>query len=74
MFSINYTTTIDPVLRDVRRYVPDFAGMRAADNVLDVCCGSGAQVYEYFRKGLLARGMDNSQQMLDLAWRYHGKS
>lgn len=74
MFSINYATIVDPILRDVRIYLPDFAGMKAGDSVLDVCCGSGAQVYEYFRKGLAAHGVDNSQRMLDLAQRYYAKS
>ena len=74
MFSINYATIVDPILHDVRIYLPDFAGMKAGDSVLDVCCGSGAQVYEYFRKGLTAHGVDNSQRMLDLAQRYYAKS
>ncbi len=72
--SINYATIVDPILRDVRIYLPDFAGMKAGDRVLDVCCGSGAQVYEYYRKGLAAHGVDNSQRMLDLAQRYYAKS
>lgn len=71
MFSINYATIVDPILGDVRRYVPDFAGMKAGDSVLDVCCGSGAQVYEYTRRGLVATGLDNSQEMLALAQKYY---
>ena len=74
MFSINYATILDPILRDVRIYLPDFAGMKAGESVLDVCCGSGAQVYEYSRKGLAAHGVDNSQRMLDLAQLYYAKS
>jgi ubiquinone/menaquinone biosynthesis C-methylase UbiE len=74
VFSINYATIVDPILRDVRIYLPDFAGMKAGDSVLDICCGSGAQVYEYSRKGLAAHGVDNSQRMLDLAQRYYKKS
>jgi ubiquinone/menaquinone biosynthesis C-methylase UbiE len=73
MFGVNYTTVIDPILRDVRICLPEFAGMHAGDSILDVCCGSGAQVYEYIRKGLCAHGVDNSQQMLDLAQRYYEK-
>ena len=74
MFSLNFATIVDPILCDVRIYLPDFAGMKAGDRVLDVCCGSGAQVYEYSRKGLTAHGVDNSQRMLDLAQRYYTKS
>jgi ubiquinone/menaquinone biosynthesis C-methylase UbiE len=74
VLNINYATVIDSILRDAREYLPEFAGMKAGDSILDVCCGSGAQVYEYIRKGLSAQGVDNSQQMLDLACRYYAKS
>jgi ubiquinone/menaquinone biosynthesis C-methylase UbiE len=74
VFSINYATIVDPIMRDVREHLQDFAGMKAGDSVLDVCCGSGAQVYEYFHKGLAAWGVDNSQWMLDLARCYYGKA
>jgi ubiquinone/menaquinone biosynthesis C-methylase UbiE len=71
VFNINYATIVDPILRDARIYLPAFAGMKARDNVLDVCCGSGAQVYEYARRGLRATGVDNSQDMLALAEKYN---
>jgi ubiquinone/menaquinone biosynthesis C-methylase UbiE len=71
MFGINYATIIDPVLRDMRKYLPDFAGMKPGDSVLDVCCGSGAQVYEYTRKGMIATGLDGNQGMLALAEKYY---
>jgi ubiquinone/menaquinone biosynthesis C-methylase UbiE len=70
VLNINYATVIDPILREVRQYLPAFAGMKTGDSVLDVCCGSGVQVYEYLRKGLAAQGVDNNnKQMLDLARR-----
>jgi ubiquinone/menaquinone biosynthesis C-methylase UbiE len=68
---INYATCIDPFLRDIRQYVPVFAGMQPGDSVLDVCCGSGAQVYEYLRCGVLAQGVDNNPEMLALAGKYY---
>jgi len=71
VFSINYATIVDPILRDARRYMPDFAGMKTGDSVLDICCGSGAQVYEYTRRGLVATGLDNNQEMLALAEKYY---
>ncbi len=67
---INYATGIDPLLKDMRRYLPRFAGMKAGDTVLDVCCGSGAQVGEYLSYGVVARGVDNNPSMLALASRY----
>jgi ubiquinone/menaquinone biosynthesis C-methylase UbiE len=55
----------------MREYLPRFAGMKAGDTVLDVCCGSGAQLYEYLRCGVLARGVDNNPRMLALSRRYN---
>jgi ubiquinone/menaquinone biosynthesis C-methylase UbiE len=68
---INYATCIDPLLRDVRKYIPAFAGMQPGCSVLDVCCGSGAQVYEYLCCGVLAQGVDNNPDMLGLAGKYY---
>jgi ubiquinone/menaquinone biosynthesis C-methylase UbiE len=70
MFGVNYTTTIDPLLRDMREFIPDFAAMKPGNSVLDVCCGSGAQVYEYNRRGLVATGLDGSVKMLAMAAKY----
>jgi ubiquinone/menaquinone biosynthesis C-methylase UbiE len=68
---ISYATVIDPLLNDMRKYLPRFAGMKAGDTVLDVCCGSGAQICEYLRCGVLAQGVDNNPRMLALARRYN---
>jgi ubiquinone/menaquinone biosynthesis C-methylase UbiE len=46
MFMFNYETLVDPLLRDLRKHTPEFAGMRTGDKVIDVCCGTGAQVLE----------------------------
>lgn len=70
MVGINYTTAIDPILRDMRQFIPVFAAMKPGNSVLDVCCGSGAQVYEYKRKRLVATGLDSSVKMLALAAKY----
>jgi ubiquinone/menaquinone biosynthesis C-methylase UbiE len=37
--------------------------------VLDVCCGTGAQVLEYGRRGIIATGIDISPAMLRIAER-----
>ena len=74
MLNINYATVIDPILRNARERLPEFGGMRPGDRVLDVCCGSGAQVYEYLRKGIIALGVDIDPHMLDLARRYYANS
>ncbi len=43
--------------------------MNAGDRVLDVCCGTGAQVLEYGRRGIIAIGIDTSPSMLNIAAR-----
>ncbi|HEX78914.1 MAG TPA: methyltransferase domain-containing protein [Dehalococcoidia bacterium] len=41
--------------------------MKYGDEVLDVCCGTGAQVIEYGKQGILATGVDKEQSMLSVA-------
>jgi ubiquinone/menaquinone biosynthesis C-methylase UbiE len=37
----NYSTIIDPTLKDVRTCVAELSGVKAGDRVLDVGCGTG---------------------------------
>jgi len=67
MFIFNYSNIIDPLLRDIRIFVPDFAGMKKGDKVLDVCCGTGDQVFYYAEKGIIASGVDSDPNMIKLA-------
>jgi ubiquinone/menaquinone biosynthesis C-methylase UbiE len=69
MFLINYETLVDPYLRDVRKFTLEFSGMKAGDKVIDVCCGTGAQVLEYATHGIIATGIDISPNMLKIATR-----
>jgi ubiquinone/menaquinone biosynthesis C-methylase UbiE len=69
MFILNYETLVDPLLTDLRKFTPEFSGMMAGDKVIDVCCGTGAQVLEYGRHGIIATGIDSSQDMLKIAIR-----
>ena len=57
------------MLKDLRVFVAVFAGMNPSDRVLDVCCGTGAQVLEYGRRGIIATGIDISPAMLRMAER-----
>ena len=66
MFIFNYSTCIDPLLREVRAYVPGFAGMKKEDKVLDIGCGSGAQVFQYLKEEIDAIGVDINRNMLKL--------
>lgn len=67
MFILNYSTIIDPLLRNIRIYTPEFSGMKAGDRVLDVCCGTGDQVIHYAKRGIVASGIDLSPGMIKLA-------
>ena len=69
MSLLSYENFIDPILRNVRQIIPEFSGMKAGDEVLDVCCGTGAQVIEYGKHGILATGIDREQSMLGVALR-----
>jgi len=69
MIIFNYETLVDPLLRDIRKFTPEFAGMKAGDRVLDVCCGTGEQALEYGRHGIIASGIDSSQEMFKTALR-----
>ncbi len=74
MFFLNYSTVIDPLLRDIRTYTLEFSGMKAGDRALDVCCGSGAQALYYAREGIIATGIDLNPDMIELAQRGKEKS
>jgi demethylmenaquinone methyltransferase/2-methoxy-6-polyprenyl-1,4-benzoquinol methylase len=63
----NYSTIIDPLLREVRICVTELAGIKACDRVLDVCCGTGEQVFRYEQKGAIATGVDQDPSMIELA-------
>lgn len=71
MLEINYSTAIDPFLRNIRSFIPDFGGIKPGERVLDVCSGSGAQVGEYRKRGILGFGLDLSPDMLSLSRRLY---
>jgi len=63
----NYSTLIDPLLQNIRVYTPKFSGMKKGDRVLDVCCGTGDQVFYYEKKGIIANGIDLNPKMIKAA-------
>jgi ubiquinone/menaquinone biosynthesis C-methylase UbiE len=66
---INYSTIIDPILKDIRTCVTELSGIKAGDRVLDVGCGTGDQVFHYEQKGAIATGIDQNPNMIELAER-----
>jgi len=69
MLLLSYENLIDPILKNVRQIIPGFADMKSGSSALDVCCGTGAQVIEYGKYGILATGIDKEQSMLNVALR-----
>ena len=63
----NYSNLVDPILKDVRTCVAELCGMKAGDRVLDVCCGTGEQVFCYTEKGASAIGVDRNPSMIKIA-------
>ena len=69
MLLFNYSTIIDPIFKDLRTCVVELSGVKAGDRVLDVCCGTGDQVFHYEQKGATATGVDQNPNMIELAER-----
>lgn len=64
MYLLNYSTIIDPLLQDVRIYTTALLSVQQTQNVLDICCGTGDQVFHYAQSGLLASGIDEDHAMI----------
>lgn len=73
MFLLNYSTVFDPLLQDVRAGAVEISGMKPGDRALDVCCGTGDQVFHYARRGVIAAGIDINPNMIKLAERTKSK-
>ena len=67
MLLFNYSTIVDPILREVRICVAGLSDIKTGDRVLDVCCGTGEQVFHYEQKGAIATGVDQDPNMIELA-------
>lgn len=69
MLGFNYETIIDPLLRNIRVFLPKFADMKKGNRGLDVCCGTGDQVFYYAKQGITATGIDSDIMMIGIAKR-----
>lgn len=74
MLFLNYSTVIDLILRDLRIFISEFSSIKPGDKILDVCCGTGDQVFYYVKRGAIATGIDLNPNMLRLAERNKKKS
>jgi ubiquinone/menaquinone biosynthesis C-methylase UbiE len=69
MYFFNYATMVDPALKEVRSRVTAFSEAGPGQKILDVCCGTGDQVFYYSQKGAAAFGIDGSAGMIKTARR-----
>ena len=51
----------------LRIQIPEFAGMKAGDRALDVCCGTGALALHYASMGVIAAGIDLDPRVIEVA-------
>jgi ubiquinone/menaquinone biosynthesis C-methylase UbiE len=62
-----YSILIDPLLRGLRSCLVNSSGIKKGDKVLDVCCGTGEQVFSYGKKETIAVGIDIRKEIIEVA-------
>jgi ubiquinone/menaquinone biosynthesis C-methylase UbiE len=62
-----YLRILDPALRPAHQRLVELATVRAGDQVLDLCCGTGAIARVAFDRGASVTGIDVSEAMVDAA-------
>jgi len=67
MFFLNYSTIIDPILKDIRVFSLSFSGIKKGNKVLDICCGTGDQLFYYAKEGIFSFGIDLDPKMIKMA-------
>lgn len=60
-----YSTVIDPILSHLRKHVE--LNIHPGENVIDIACGTGAQVFEIAAKAGNVVGVDLSESMITYA-------
>ena len=68
---IFYSTVIDPILKPMRkRTIPHIL---PSDTIIDIACGTGAQVFEMAQKAQKVLGVDLSESMINYAIKKRNK-
>jgi ubiquinone/menaquinone biosynthesis C-methylase UbiE len=60
-----YGTLVDPILKPMRKHVA--REIKSKESVIDIACGTGAQVFELAKKASSVVGVDYSDSMLGFA-------
>lgn len=60
-----YKTFIDPILNPMRKRVA--AHIQSGQKIIDVACGTGAQIFEFAETSKIAVGVDLSESMIKTA-------
>ena len=67
MLIFNYSNVIDPLLKDLRDFTVKFSKANRGDNILDICCGTGDQLFYFVKSGVEAVGIDINPKMIEIA-------
>jgi len=67
MLILNYSNIIDPLLRDVRTFTAEFSEAKRKDKILDICCGTGDQLFYFSKLWVEAVGIDINLKMIKIA-------
>lgn len=67
MVIFNYSTIVDPSLKDVRKSVFNIVALNPGEKILDICCGTGDQLFYYAKRGINCFGIDINPNMIKLA-------
>lgn len=68
---IFYSTVIDPLLAPLRKRIT--REIRPGEKIIDIACGTGAQIFEISKVAGSALGIDLSESMIDFAKKQTGK-
>ncbi len=67
MAFFSYSNFIDPLLRDLRYFVLDFAEIKPKEKVLDIGCGTGEQAVLIAKTGAVVAGIDIDPKMIGIS-------
>lgn len=64
MLFFDFSKILDYSLKDVRIFATEFIQLKPNEKILDVCCGTGDQIFYYSKKGALCYGIDFDEKSI----------